>query len=64
MELARDNFEGKKAHGCVSWGVIGITLPSPVEPCILPSVSQKTDRPVNFTPHFIGVTLLVVGSGD
>lgn len=64
MELARDNFEGKKAHECVSWGMTGTTLPSPLEPCILPSVSQKADQLTNFTSHFIGVTLLVVGSGD
>lgn len=64
MELARDNFEGKKAHGCVSWGVIGrTTLPSPLKPRFLPSVLQKADRPINFTSYFIAVTLLVVGSG-
>lgn len=65
MELARENFEGKKARGCVSWGMIGTTtLPSPLEPCVLPSVLQKADKLINFTSHFIGETLLVVGSGD
>lgn len=50
LELARDDFEGKLSHGCVSWGVIvTIATPSPLEPYFLPGVLQKADRPINFT---------------
>lgn len=63
LELARDDFEGKKSCGCVSWGVIVTTRPSPPEPYLPPDVLQKAGWPINFTSLFIGMALLAVGSG-
>lgn len=49
LNLARDNSEGKKSHGFISWGVIVITIiSSPLEPCLLPGVLQEAYWPITF----------------
>lgn len=63
LQLARDNFEGKKSHGCQSWGVIVTTIPSAVELYLLSGVLQKADQLINIASLFIGIILFAVASG-